>query len=147
MLEQDNELSYWEKQLIKYTKGHYDRIDYNKDLKHFPSAAYWIGLDQVEKYHTLGMIVRLHEKLVKRGDLTFKLESFIDNIYRRSRMERSDYENVNREDIMRQLLAEIQNMAVQGRGMDLGEADEKLFSVISDNIEKEKGNNNSYQED
>jgi hypothetical protein len=137
MSEEPNELSYWEKQLIKYTKGHYGRIDYNKDLKHFPSAAYWIGLDQVEKYHILGMVVRIHEKLVKRGDLTFKLESFIDNVYRRSRMERSDYDNVNREDIMRQLLAEIQNMAVQGRGLDLGEVDGDIFSLISDEIEKE----------
>jgi hypothetical protein len=143
MTEQNNELDYWEKQLIKYTKGHYKRTDYNKDLKYFPYNFFWIPLEEVKIYHIMGMVVRLHEKLVSMGYLTFKMERFIDDIFKRSRFERDDFKTVIREDIIRQLLAEIQGMQVKFNDekhpdLDLGEVDDKLYKVIQDEIEKEE---------
>jgi hypothetical protein len=129
------ELHYWEKQLILYTKYHFDRLDYDKDLKRFAAELYYLSLEHVEKYGVLHMVVDLYQKLVDNETLSFKLERFISDIFRRSWRER-DSREVSYDDVIRQLLAEIQGMQVLGTGLELGSPDEKMLLAIQEDMQQ-----------
>jgi hypothetical protein len=133
------ELHYWEKQLILYTKHHFRRIDYDKDLKRFPAEMYGLSLEHVESYSVLGMVVRLYQKLADNGHINFKLESFISDIFKRTWREKGKSE-VEYDDILRQMLAEFQNMPVYQNDvkvLDLGEVDQDMKADIMKEIEME----------
>jgi hypothetical protein len=127
------ELHYWKKQLILYTKNHFGRIDYEKDLKRFATELYYLSLEHVEKYSVLHMVVDLYQKLVDNEKIPFNLERFISDIFRRSWRER-DSREVSYDDVIRQLLAEIQGMEVLGKGLDLGSPNERMLFVIQEDI-------------
>src|SRR5690606_28708744 len=134
------ELHYWEKQLILYTKGHYNRIDYNKDLKQFPSAYYELPLEHTNDYNTLGMVTRLYQKLIDNGRITFTLETFIDGIFKRANFNHGE-SSVNRDDILRHMLGNIQGMKVKDQDKEyivLGDIDNKLDKEINKDIAREK---------
>lgn len=135
------ELHYWEKQLILYTKGHFDRVDYEKDLKHFPSELYGLGLERTDNYNVLGMVTRLYQNLVDAGHIKFTLEKFISDIFKRATWERNSGD-VTHDDILHQLLAEFQCLTVFENGVrviDLGTADEELKGIIQEAIENDHG--------
>jgi hypothetical protein len=129
------ELHYWKKQLILYTKNHFGRIDYEKDLKRFAAELYYLSLKHVEKYSELHMVVDLYQELVDNEKISFKLERFISDIFRRSRRER-DSREVSYDDVVRQLLAEIQGMQVLGTGLELGSPDEKMLLAIQEDMQQ-----------
>jgi hypothetical protein len=133
------ELNYWEKQLILYTKGHFGRTDYNKDLKHFPSRLYGLSLEHTDDYNVLGMVTRLYQKLVDDNHIRFTLEKFIGDIFRRASIERHKNE-VAYDDVLRQMLVEISMVQIRKGGnieLDLGTADENLKGIIQEEIEIE----------
>ncbi|WP_137743334.1 hypothetical protein [Robertmurraya siralis] len=133
------ELHYWEKQLILYTKNHFERIDYDKDLKYFPAELYGLHPEQVELYNMLGMVVRLYQKLIDNGHIPFTLERFISENFRRAFRENNKHE-ISHKHILRQILAEISLIHVLDdkgkRIFELGEIDEKLNNKIKLEIEK-----------
>jgi hypothetical protein len=133
------ELHYWKKQLILYTKNHFGRIDYEKDLKRFAAELYWLSLEHVEQYSVLHMVVDLYQRLVDDGHISFKLESFISDIFRRSFRERSSRE-VSYDDVLRQMLAEIQGIVVLGTNLNLGSPDEKMLLVIQGDMQQPQQN-------
>ncbi|PLR99585.1 hypothetical protein [Bacillus sp. T33-2] len=133
------ELHYWEKQLILYTKNHFPRTDYEKDLKRFPAELYVLSIEHTDDYNVLGMVVRLYQKLVDNGHIRFTLEKFIDNIFRRASFERHKNE-VAYVDVLRQMLAEFQGLQVRdGESviLDLGKADEEMKAAIEEDMDKE----------
>lgn len=131
------ELHYWEKQLILYTKAHFGRVNYEKDLKRFPAELYGLSLEYTDNYNVLGMVVRLYETLVKMGHINFSLETFISNIFKRAFFDRSKHE-VMYDDVVKQILSEFQNLAVLdnsgNRILDLGRADIKMKAIITKEI-------------
>jgi hypothetical protein len=130
------ELNYWEKQLILYTKGHFGRTDYDKDLKRFPAELYGLSLEHTDNYNVLGMVVRLYQKLVDTGHIHFTLEKFIADIFKRASFERSKNE-VAYQDVLRQMLAEFQGLQVRDDDnvlLDLETADEDLKAIIAEEI-------------
>jgi hypothetical protein len=129
------ELHYWKKQLILYTKFHFGRIDYEKDLKRFAAELYGQSLEHVEKYSVLHMVVDLYQRLVDDGHISFKLEGFISDIFRRSFRERNSRE-VNYDDVLRQMLAEIQGIVVLGTNLNLGSPDEKMLLLIQEDMQQ-----------
>ena len=124
-------LHYWENQLILYTKGHFGKIDYDREIKYFPANLYGLYLEHTDDYNVLGMIVRLYQKLVDHKLIPFELEGFIDGIFRKSRMYRGKSDEVNRQDIMDYMLAAMQNMQVQGTILELGEPDKEMIETLT----------------
>lgn len=125
-------LHYWEKQLILYTKGHFGRTDYIKDLKYFPSELYGLSIERTDNYNVFGMVVRLYQKLVDHKYIPFTLERFIGDTFRRTYRENGKNE-VSYDDVLRQMLAEIQGIAVMENGvriLELGKPYEKLKDKI-----------------
>jgi hypothetical protein len=129
------ELNYWEKQLILYVKGHFKRVDYHRDLNHFPANLYGLELEQEEQYSVFGMVVGLYQTLVDDGHIKFTLEVFISDVFKRSLFEREKKNQVSYNDIIRQMLGEIQNIKVLGVNLDLGKPDETLFKKIQEDVE------------
>ena len=119
-------LYHYEKQLILYTKNHFKRIDYDRDLKYFAAEHYGLSLESTDDYNVLHMVIDLYQKLIDNDYKGFKIERFISDSFRRSRRER-DSNEVSYDDILRQMLSEIQCMQVRGysdkEDLELGEAD------------------------
>jgi hypothetical protein len=132
------ELNYWEKQLILYVKGHFKRVDYDKDLNHFPANLYGLELEQVEQYSVFGMVVGVYQSLVDDGRIKFTLETFISDVFKRSLFEREKKNQINYDDILRQMLGEIQSIKVLGENLELGSPDTNLFKKIQEEINEEK---------
>lgn len=125
------EIHYWEKQLILYTKMHYSHIDYENHLKHFAAKLYGLDLKYTDPYNVFGMVVRLYQKLVDQGNIYFSLERFLTDTFRRSNRERGKMNEMNDMDIMRQMLAEIQNTRVRDTILNLGDVDEEMFKTLA----------------
>ncbi|WP_257142918.1 MULTISPECIES: hypothetical protein [Bacillus cereus group] len=123
------ELHYWEKQLILYTKGHFKRIDYKKDLKLFTAKLYALGLEDVGSKNILHMVLDIYETLCENGYINFNFKTFIFNLLRESSF-KSDSHSIDDNDILHKLLAEIQNIPVLSKGLDLGEPDSELLGEI-----------------
>ena len=130
------ELSYWEKQLILYTKGHYARVDYEKDLKEFPAKAYLLGVEHTDQSNVFNFVTRLYTTLYENGHIPFTLEGFLTNIFKRVRFDK-DNNSVDRMTIMKQMLADIQGMRVLGR-IELGEPDEELRKKINKEVNERR---------
>ncbi|MFJ8528522.1 hypothetical protein [Bacillus sp. NPDC094106] len=127
------ELHYWEKQLILYTKGHFKRIDYKKDIKLFTAKLYGLGLEDVGMQNVLHMVLDVYETLCKNGYINFNLKTFIATLLKKSAF-KSESNKIDGYDILQELLAEIQNIPVLSKGLDLGEADRELLEKI--NVDK-----------
>ncbi len=123
-------LYYWENQLILYTKGHYGHINYENDLRYFACKLYGLDLQHTDDYNVFGMVVRLYEKLVEIGLIRFSLEDFLTSAFRRSAIERSANDEIKHMDIMRLMLAAIQNMKVLDTPLNLGNADRDYVNLI-----------------
>lgn len=126
---------YWENQLILYTKGHYGHLNYENDLRYFAAKLYGLDLQHTDDYNVFGMVVRLYEKLAQNNLIKFSLETFLTDAFRRSAIERNANDEVNHMDIMRLMLAAIQNTKVLDTPLDLGEADKLQVAFI----QKENG--------
>jgi hypothetical protein len=140
------ELHYWKKQLILYTKNHFGRIDYEKDLKRFAAELYYLSPEHVEKYSVLHMVVDLYQRLVDEGHISFKLEGFISDIFRRSFRERNSREVIY-DDVLRQMLAEIQGIVVLGANLNLGSPDEKMLLAIQEDMQHVEEKSNQLKEE
>lgn len=123
------ELHYWEKQLILYTKGHFKRIDYKKDLKLFTAKLYGLGLEDVGMQNVLHMVLDVYETLCENGYINFKLKTFIATLLKKSAF-KSESNKIDAYDILQELLAEIQGISVLRNGLDLGKADRELLEKI-----------------
>lgn len=123
------ELHYWEKQLILYTKGHFKRIDYKKDLKLFTAKLYGLGLEDVGMQNVLHMVLDVYETLCENGYINFKLKTFIATLLKKTAF-KSESNKIDAYDILHELLAEIQGIPVLSNGLDLGEADRELLEKI-----------------
>ena len=118
-------LNYYEKQLILYTKNHFSRIDYERDLKYFASKLYALSLERTSADSINHMIVNLYQKLVDYGYLNFKLDSFITQVFRMAWWDSGKIE-INIDLINEHLLSEIQIMRVRSLhvpDLELGEAE------------------------
>ncbi|AFV21553.1 MULTISPECIES: hypothetical protein [Bacillus] len=123
------ELHYWEKQLILYTKGHFKRIDYKKDIKLFTAKLYGLGLEDVGMQNILHMVLDIYEALCENGYINFKLKTFIATLLKKSAF-KSESNKIDAYDILQELLAEIQGISVLRNGLDLGKADRELLEEI-----------------
>ncbi|HDR7922271.1 hypothetical protein [Bacillus paranthracis] len=127
------ELHYWEKQLILYTKGHFKRIDYKKDIKLFTAKLYGLGLEDVGMQNVLHMVLDVYETLCENGYINFKLKTFIATLLKKSAF-KGESNKIDAYDILHELLAEIQGIPVLSKGLDLGEADRELLEeIMTDN--------------
>lgn len=117
-----------EKQLIKYTKGHFKRIDYYNDLKYFASELYGIGEEHIDQYNILHMVIDLYESLVKNGYIDFRLKFFLSDVFKRASREENKHE-VSWHNVIREMLAEIQGIPV--KGLELGETN---LSIIPEAV-------------
>lgn len=133
------ELHYWEKQLILYTKGHYKRIDYKKDIKLFTAKLYALSLEDVGFKSVLHMVLDVYETLCDNGYISFNFKTFISTLLRESAFKSEDHK-IDEYDILHKLLAEIQNIPVLSKGLDLGEADAELLEEIMTDICRKVGN-------
>lgn len=116
-------LHYWEKQLILYTKGHFKRLNYEKDLKWFPAELYGLAVEQVSAENVFHMVVDIYETLGKCGLIRFELKEFVSAMVRGASDKQLDT-------AVRQLLSEIQGMSVANTGLELGEVDTELAKRI-----------------
>lgn len=123
------ELHEIEKQLILYTKGHFGKIDYEKDLKYFAAELYGLYPEQVEWYSIFNMTIKLYQKLIDAGLIDFKLINFLSETFRRAY--REEYEDkIDWMTVIRQILGEIQGMQVYEGDkilIELGNADLSLI--------------------
>jgi hypothetical protein len=118
-----------EKQLILYTKGHFNRINYEQDLKYFAAELYALSPERVELYSVSNMVMDVYQKLVDHGLIDFNLKNFLSDTFRRAFREEGKRE-VDWNIINRQILAQIQGMMVQGTGLELGDADLSLMPEV-----------------
>ncbi|MEB9467871.1 hypothetical protein P4J10_14445 [Bacillus cereus] len=127
------EFDYWEKQLILYTKGHFKRINYEKDIKHFAANLYGLKLKQVSTDNVLHMVLDIYEKLCLNDYIKFNFKNFISDLFKKSYFtDKGD--KVDLSDILNQVLSQIQNIPVVRSGLDLGEVDKELFEKINADI-------------
>lgn len=123
------ELHYWEKQLILYTKGHFKRIDYKKDIKLFTAKLYALGLEDVGSKNVLHMVLDIYNALCENGYINFNFKTFIFSLLRESAF-KSEPHKIDDYGILHKLLAEIQNIPVLSKGLDLGEPDSELLGEM-----------------
>ncbi|WP_255264180.1 hypothetical protein [Bacillus thuringiensis] len=69
------------------------------------------------------MVVDVYETLRNCGFVHFELKEFLSALFR-------DSSSVQLETVIRQLLSEIQGMAVANTGLELGDADKELAKRI-----------------
>ncbi|PDZ55741.1 hypothetical protein CON15_19565 [Bacillus cereus] len=127
------EIDYWEKQLILYTKGHFKRINYKKDIKHFAANLYGLNLEQVSTDNVLHMVLDIYENLCLNDYIEFNFKNFISDLFKNAYFtDRGD--KVDLSDILNQMLSQIQNTPVVRKGLNLGEVDKGLFEKINADI-------------
>jgi hypothetical protein len=130
------DLHHVEKQLIKYTKGHFNRMEFNDldDLKYFASKLYYIGLDQIDNRNVYHMVVNLYQELIDAGYITFKLENFLNTMFKRAWFD-NDRKEISYNDVIKHILIEFQLLQIKGwdghlPDIELGENDETIFTEV-----------------
>jgi hypothetical protein len=112
-----------EKQLILYTKGHFEEIDYNRDLKYFAAEIYDLDPARVEQYSINHIVTNLYQKLVDAEYIEFSLKDFLQDTFKRSWLYYNNI-SIDYQIVLEQMLAEIQN--IKTHGLDLGEANHSI---------------------
>lgn len=125
-------LSYWEKQIILYTKGHFGEINHHH-LKYFAAEHFGLHPDQVEQYSINYMVANLYEKLIDEGYIGFKLYSFVNEVFKRKRFEGDNSDGVKWSDMLKLMLSDIQGISVLGEdfNLDLGAPDKEILKQIA----------------
>lgn len=119
--------TYWEKQLIAYTKGHYGFVNFSYTvLKYFAASMYDLQVEDVGKYSVNHMLFALHNKMnVSRG-----LEQTIESMFRRS-----NGTNISYEYVIHELLTDIQGAKTMGILSDFT-VDDSLRVLLTDEHNK-----------
>lgn len=135
----ENLLTYWEKQLILFTKGHYKTTEIVY-LRILVAEAYALPLESLHMHSVFHMMTELHSKLVAAKILRFDLLDFVYNSAKRSELHGA----ITIESFIWELFAQFQGISVKTDRyeLDLGEVDVKLFNLIKES--KRKDINNTY---
>jgi hypothetical protein len=130
----NTELHEIEKQLILYTKGHFKRINYDEDLKHFAAKLYGLNTETVELYSIINMVIDTYQALVDLGYINFKIDKFLSDTFRRAWRDESKRE-VNWNTVLKEMLAEVSCMQVnfeeQSKSLNLGKVDLTIIPEIA----------------
>lgn len=98
-------LTFLQKQLILYTRGHYGEVDYDSHLKYFAGFYFQIQPDHITKHHVFKFVSETYHDLQKQELVTFRFDNFMDEILKSARFEGKDTVQLN--DIMIRMLIEI----------------------------------------
>lgn len=133
-MDRGEHLSHIEKQLILYSKNHFRTFDYQHDLKYFAAELYGLGIDQVQQYSVVNMVIDLYQKLINLGYLEMNLKRFLNDIFRLVYRERNE-QKASWDDVILHMLIEIQGMQVRNikglEDLELGKPDLSILSITT----------------
>lgn len=135
------ELTYWEKQLILYSKLHFPRSGDLDDVKLMVAKEYGLPLKYVDNQTLSDFLFGLHEKLVENDFIRFDLENFIVVMFHmRSMLSHKDVVTIA--DVLFEIIDQIRSIPVNDpehqKVINLGKPDQNLFNVISNKIDEQK---------
>lgn len=129
-------LHHYEKQLIKYTKGHFERdLDYKNDIKYFAARLYGLPIEHTPVYSVANMVIDIYQQLVDAGYLENNLKRMFDTLFKRARWD-NNKDNINYDDVIWYYLSCFQGLQIKGYddpswNIDLGETDESIFNEVA----------------
>lgn len=123
------ELTFWQKQLILYTKGQYGKIDYDRHLKYFAGLHFEIHIDHITEHHIFKLVSKTYHDLQKRQLVTFNFERFMCDVFRNAKFD--GREDVQLKDVIIRLLSEISSCNNLG-SLELGEKVDSLEKVLKE---------------
>lgn len=122
------EITYWEKQLILYTKGHFGKVIYTDNiLKLFAAKLYDLDIERVDPYNVNHMIMYLFETLVEKHYIKMPYLELFHRLFKQAN--KNQRKEINGEDIRIVMLNHMQG--ILSKGLDLGVADEDLKKDIA----------------
>lgn len=113
------ELSYYENQLILYSKGHFEREETYQDLKKMTSEAYGLPLDFTEQRNVYHFILNTYFKLLEVGYMKTSIKDFLFSLYK------YQSDTISCVEMMKKMLSEMGLIEVQD--IDLGIADPTIL--------------------
>lgn len=128
-------LTYWEKQFILYCKGHYSRMDINKDIKYFSGKEYGLSDEHVDQFNINAFVFGLYDKLKDNRYIKFNLNDFLQDVFKRGYYEstKPNYD-INWNTVLRKMCSDITTMKIKfdddSRNIELGEVDGELYNKI-----------------
>lgn len=126
-------ITYYEKQLILYTKGHFGPVNYDNDvLKLFAAKLYDLEINRVDPYNINHMVIYLYEALVEQGFIVKPLINLFDMFFKEANKDQR--KAVLAQDITITLLKLMQGIKVKDDNdsflIELGTADKNLKKEI-----------------
>jgi hypothetical protein len=118
-----HELTYHEKQFVKYTKGWFEEKDMIEDIKKIMGAEYGCSPQHYSTSDVLGYVEVVYFKLVEYGLITYRTNRvFSELFYRVDIMTWGRKKEIEMKDVIEFLYSQISNIPVKGK-FDLGEPD------------------------
>lgn len=127
------ELHHYEKQLIKYTKGHFKRdLDYKNDVKYFDAELYGLSVEDTPDYSVFNMVIGLYQELIDTRYIREDLKSLFGELFKRASWNGSK-NNINYDDVIEYMLVSFQGLQIKGYdnvldNIELGETDATIFA-------------------
>jgi len=116
-------LSYYEKQLILYTKGHFKKNYIFNDIKFFVSKEYDLNINQVSWNSIYYFIVNIYFKLIEHDCIQKPIQKFVLSLFN-SPTDLIDYYS-----IIEKMITEIS--FTNTKTLNLGNIDIELYSLLS----------------
>lgn len=116
-----NILTHGEKQLVLYTKGHFEQSNMIDDLRSITAENFEIPVDSTEFYHIYDWVTKIFLKLKEASYITISTHDFLCSLF--------TWETpvLKPEDMLRKMLSHIRGVVVAG--IDLGVADERYLNI------------------
>ena len=84
------EITYWKKQLILYTKNHYGKINYERDLKYFVAEYYTLDVEYVDYFNVFSMVMSIYRQLFLNDKMDYNLENFVSAMFADALLQRGE---------------------------------------------------------
>lgn len=124
------DLTYWEKQLVLYTKMHFGKINYKHHLKYFTAKNHQVSDSDVSLVNMFSMVSSTYKKLVMVNHSEFDIQNFILDVFKNA-AHSGNHGRADMWDVMETMLSEIQNSQPKALGLDLGVLDNEFAKTLS----------------
>ena len=119
----DKKLTYYEKQLILYSKGHFETVDLIEDIREIAAKQYTLPVEYTEHYSIYHFVVTTFFKLQGMGYIKLTSKELIMDLFKRRK-------EVDYRDVIVDMLGQIsitETGVTAKKPLDLGDPDQTLF--------------------
>ena len=116
----DEILNHSEKQIVLYSKGHFQITDMLEDIRQITAKAFSIPVESTHFSHLYNYITSIFLKLHEAEHITESMENFLCSLFKWKSV-------LKPEDMVTKMIGQIS--IVKASGLQLGEADEKYLPI------------------